>query len=140
MSCVCGRRGRGTERRPGVDTAIDLSSGGCSGLRCVATQDDTLGCGVFTILSATVAPGEYYVAVYGFMSVVGNFRLTATCGVSLSGLMPAPPAAFGGPSSALGCYVELQDCNAVGYWHAALHPQFRDRTSRTTTAKRGGGH
>ena len=63
------------------DTKLDAFGGSCDNLVCVATVDDSEGCGVSSRLTRAVGGGWYYVAVHGYGSAQGHFNLSLTCGV-----------------------------------------------------------
>lgn len=69
------------------DTRLNVYSGSCTGLVCVAGNDDGGNCDVGSTLAFFAAQGTtYYILVQGFEGATGDFELTATCGTVTSDL------------------------------------------------------
>lgn len=67
------------------DTRLNVYRGSCSGLQCVAGNDDGGGCDVGSTLSFAGDQGvTYYILVQGYEGATGDFELTAACGAITS--------------------------------------------------------
>jgi hypothetical protein len=63
------------------DTRLNVYSGACSGLQCVAGNDDGGDCDLGSTLTFAGDAGiTYYILVQGYSGATGDFALTASCG------------------------------------------------------------
>lgn len=84
------------------DTRVNVYRGTCSGLVCVAGNDDTEGVGYCSTVFVTPDPAvTYYVLVQGYDGQVGDFSLGLTC------------LTCGTPS---GVFTSATDASAFVYW------------------------
>lgn len=68
------------------DVKLNVYSGGCTVLDCVAGNDDFDGCGLTSQVTLTAEPFVvYHVLVQGYNGAVGNFSISLDCGAC-----PAP--------------------------------------------------
>jgi hypothetical protein len=72
------------------DTRLNIYSGDCGSLTCIAGNDDNAGaCGAFSLQSQvsfpTVAGEDYYILVHGYVATsFGNYTLNITCEAACS--------------------------------------------------------